>query len=157
MARYDRIARIEPPRRDEAYLGWLALRDLQADERNTDLGRRARLRFMVSRLVHRLVRRGTDIDMESFQRQCDAVREELGQLPSRDAERQRLADFLKEAPDLDVGAIADAILTLGDGARQDGQPFAAEEFYRVGIELAGHHRLEALRGRGEQALASLDG
>jgi hypothetical protein len=155
MARYDRIARIEPPGRDNAYLGWLALRDLEEDERNTDLGRRARLRFMTARLVHRLVRRGADIDADSFQRQCDAVREELGQLPGRDAERQRLADFLKQAPGLDMGAVAAAALDLGDGALEDGHPFAAEEFFRAGTELADRHGLDDVRSRGERALAAL--
>ena len=154
MARYDRIARLDPPDRGDAFIGWLALRDLQEDERDTDLGRRARLRFLTVRLIHRLERRGADIDGDSFRMQCDAVREELGQLPSRDPERQRLADFLNLAPGLDMQAITSAAFDLGDGARSDGQRFAAEEFYRAGLELADRNGLRNARARGEAALAS---
>lgn len=155
MARYDRIARIDPPARDDAFTGWLAVRDLAERERDGDLGRRARLRFLAARLVHRLVRGGNGIESESLQQQCDAVREELGQLPSRDSERQRLAELLRHAPTGDVRAVVRAGLDLADGARDDGAPFAAEEFYRVCTELAGNNGLEALQTRGRQGLEAL--
>ena len=33
MARYDRIARIDPPDRSKCFPGWLSLRDLEGRER----------------------------------------------------------------------------------------------------------------------------
>lgn len=156
MARYDRIARLEPPERDDAYTGWLAVRDLEDRERDTDLGRRARLRFLAARLIHRLTRHGSDLDRDSLQQQCDTVREELGQLPSRDPERERVAGFLKEVPTLDMATIVRATLELADAARAAGHPFAAEEFYRAASALAERHDLDTLRAEGVQGLAALD-
>ncbi|MFO7893415.1 MAG: hypothetical protein R6U63_06775 [Longimicrobiales bacterium] len=156
MARYDRIARLEPPQRDDAFTGWLAVRDLEGRERDTDLARRARLRFLAVRLIHRLIRRGSDLDRDSLQQQCDTVREELGQLPSRDPERERLAGFLKEVTTLDMATIVRATLGLADAARAEGHPFAAEEFYRTAVALAERHDLGTLRSEGVQGLAALD-
>lgn len=156
MARYDRIARIEPPRREDAYTGWLAVRDLEGRERDTDLGRRARLRFLAVRLIHRLIRHGSDLDRDSLQQQCDTAREELGQLPSRDPERERLAGFLKEVPTLDMATIVANTLALADAARSAGHPFAAEEFYHAAVALAERHDLDTLRSEGVRGLAALD-
>lgn len=159
MARYDRIARIDPPGRDDAFTGWLAVRDLQDRERDKDLGRRARLRFLTVRVIHRLALRieAESLDRESLARQADAVREELGQLPSRDRERERLADVLKAAAALDERAIAKKALELGDSYRAEDQPFAAEEFYHVASALAGAYGLGPLEAQGQAALATLDG
>lgn len=155
MARYDRIARIDPPARDDAYTGWLAVRDLADRERDGELGRRARLRFLAARVIHRLARQGDPIDGASLQQQSDTVREELGQLPSRDRERQLLAELLKHAPTRDVPAVVRAGLDLADGARSDGAPFAAEEFYRACMELAGNNGLDELRSEGLRGLEAL--
>ena len=155
MARYDRIARIDPPARDDAYTGWLALRDLAERERDGELGRRARLRFLAARLIHRLARKGDDIDATSLQQQSDAVREELGQLPSRDRERQLLAELLKHAPTGDVAAIVRAGLDLADDARDGDAPFAAEEFYRTCMQLAESNGLDDLRSEGVRGLEAL--
>src|SRR5437660_5201543 len=95
MARYDRIAPLTAPARNEALPGWLALRDLDGRERDTELGRRARLRFLAVRMVRRLIREGFErVPSESFERQIEGVREELGQLATRDVERTKLADLL---------------------------------------------------------------
>ncbi|MDX1673578.1 MAG: hypothetical protein R3314_02155 [Longimicrobiales bacterium] len=155
MARYDRIARIDPPGRDDAFIGWLALRDLQEDERDAELGRRARLRFLAVRLIHRLARRGDDVDPESLQAQCDAVREELGQLPGRDPERQQLADLLKDVPSLDIPTIVDTVLELGETIQAAGHRYGAEELYRAALELAESRGLKELQGRSAQALSGL--
>lgn len=156
MARYDRIARIDPPERDQAFTGWLALRDLAGRERDSQLGRRARLRFLAVRLVHRLIRNGRAVDMRSLRQQCDAVREELGQLPARDPERERLAALLTEVRSLDMASIVRATLELAGAGRADGHRFAAEEFYRASLELATAHRLDTLRAEGQRALVELD-
>lgn len=156
MARYDRIARLSSPDRDSVFTGWMAVRDLESQERDPDLGRRARLRFLAVRLVHRLAGRGDTIDPASLQQQCDAVRAELGQLSSRDPERQRLNDFLTLVATGNAGAVVQATLELADAARVDGALFAAEEFYRAGIGLAERHGLKELQARGLKALAELD-
>ena len=49
MARYDRIAPIPIPAREAAFPGWLMLRDLAGRERDPELARRARLRFLALR------------------------------------------------------------------------------------------------------------
>lgn len=157
MARYDRIARIPPPPRDRAFTGWLVLRDLDGRERDPDLGRRARLRFLAVRLVHRLAGRLDGVDAGSLQRQCDAVREELGQLPGRDPERHQLAEFLHAVSGSDMGAIVRGAFGLGDAYAQSGYGSAAEEFYRAGVELAHRTGLAELGGRGTEALATLFG
>jgi len=155
MARYDRIARIAPPAREDAYVGWLALRDLEGQERDGELGRRARLRFLAVRLVHRLNRRGADVDVASLRLQGETVREELGQLPGRDPERQLLAAFLRDLPTLDFPKIAGATLDLADRAREDGHPYAAQEFFLAARELATRHGLSTLSARADKGLSGL--
>lgn len=155
MARYDRIARIEPPARDDAFTGWLALRDLEGQERDTDLGRRARLRFMAVRLLHRLARSMDRIDGPSLRQQCDAVREELGALPGRDPERQQLADLLRDASSLDMAAVVRGALELGQTVESAGSRWAAEELYRVGLDLAKGDDLGTAQSRCAAALARL--
>lgn len=152
MARYDRIARIDPPQRGDAYPGWFVLRDLEGRERDGDLGRRSRLRFLAVRLVHRLIDRGTDVDRDSLQRQCDGVREELGQLSSRDPERQRLAELLNAVPTLDIPAIVRAALNLAQTSRDGEHWSAAEEFYRASMELAETHNLAELGSEARSGL-----
>lgn len=155
MARYDRIARLDPPERDGAFTGWLALRDLEGRERETELGRRGRLRFLAVRLVHRLIERGDEIDGDSLQQQSNGLREELGQLPSRDMERERFADLAERVPDGDAAAIVRATFGLGDAARAQGHRFAAEECYLVGIALARRNGLAELRSGGLRRLADV--
>lgn len=155
MARYDRIARLDPPDRDHAFTGWLALRDLQSDERDKDLGRRARLRFLAIRLVHRLARRSDGVAEESLRQQCDAAREELGQLPGRDPERQRLAEFLTQVSTLDPATVVDATLELADALVAEGSAYAAEACYRAAIDLADASGLGALHTRALRGLTEL--
>lgn len=154
MARYDRIARLQPPPRNQAFRGWLTLRDLEGREREPELGRRARLRFLALRPVQRLLRRGIEgPSSDSFQRQIDAVREELGQLPSRDPERVRLSEYLKEIGGRTPRGLADATLEVGAAAELAGHPFAAEEFYRTALEITETHALTPQRIRALRSLA----
>lgn len=156
MARYDRIARIDPPGRDDAFTGWLAVRDLAERERDTELGRRARLRFLAARLIQRLIRHGDGIDADSLQQQCNAIREELGQLPSRDSERQLLAELLKHVPERNAEAITQAGLDLANAIRDGGARYAAEEFYRTCMGLAEVNGLEDLRSQSAYGLEALE-
>lgn len=146
MARYDRIARLPPPEREGAFPGWLTLRDLEGREREPELGRRARLRFLALRPIQRLLRQGLNgPTAESFQRQIDAIREELGQLPNRDRERQRLSDYLKEIGGRAPRGMVIATLDVGAAAEAAGHRFAAEEFYRTALEMAAAHSLTEQR------------
>ena len=154
MARYDRIARLDSPPREETFTGWLMARDLEDRERDADLGRRARLRFLAARLLHRILRTGpADLDQESLRQQAEAVREELGQLPSRDPDRERLADLLKQVGALDLEAAVRSAIEMADAARADGHPHAAEEWYRIGLGLARANDLEGLADRASAGLA----
>lgn len=156
MARYDRIARLDLPRREEAFSGWLTLRDLDGREREPELGRRARLRYLALRPVKRLLRRGLDgLDDGSLQRQLDAVREELGQLPIRDPERQLLSDYLRQVGGRTPQGVAQATLDVGGAAEASGHTFAAEEFYRTGLELAEAHGLPRLRAHALRSIGRL--
>ena len=156
MARYDRIARLAPPEREDAFTGWLALRDLDGREREPELGRRARLRYLALRPVKRLLRLGLEgLDDGSFQRQLDAVREELGQLPIRDPERQQLSDYLRQVGGRTPEGVARATLEVGGSAEAAGHTDAAEEFYRTGLELAEHHDLPRLAAHALRSVGRL--
>ncbi len=142
MARYDRIAPLPSPPRDRAMPSWPVLRDLEGRERNADLARRARLRFLALRPVRRLVARGIErVPPDSFQRQIEAVREELSTLPARDPERGRLTRFLHQIGRRTPLAVAAATLDMGEALEEAGQLYAAEEYYRTALELAASYGL----------------
>jgi tetratricopeptide (TPR) repeat protein len=158
VARYDRIARLEAPSRASAFEGWLAMRDVDGREREGEFGRRARLRFLALRPVRRLLARGFDgVDGASLDRQLEGVREELGHLPSRDSERRLLADFLREIEARDPDRLTLATLAVGDAAGSAGHGYAAEEFYRTGLELAESLQLPGPRLRALRSLGWLYG
>lgn len=137
MARYDRIAPIPAPTRDAAFPGWLVLRDLQGRERDGELSRRARLRFLALRPLRRVIALGMErVTASSFQRQLEGIREELGHLPARDPERLLLARFLHEIEGREPAQLARAVVEVGELAEESGHPSAAEEFYRTAQELA---------------------
>ena len=75
MARYDRIAPITAPRRESSFPGWLVLRDIEGNDRDVEVARRARLRFLALRPVTRLLDRGIDgVSRDSYLSQIEAVR-----------------------------------------------------------------------------------
>jgi tetratricopeptide (TPR) repeat protein len=140
MARYDRIARLEAPNRAETFPGWLLFRDLEGRERDTDLGRRARLRFLVLRPVLRMLERGPGrVDPVSLEQQIGDARRELSQLPARDAERLRLEGYLREIEGRALGRLALSTLALGETAVQAGLDFAGEEYFIAACSLARAH------------------
>lgn len=137
MARYDRIAPLKAPDRENAFPSWMALRDLQGRERDPDLGRRARLRFLALRPVRRLLDRGIDnVPVASFERQVEGVREELGHLSARDPERTKLSQFLHRILERTPTALAVATLELGEVIEASGHYYAAMECYLTALELA---------------------
>ncbi|HEX7120234.1 MAG TPA: tetratricopeptide repeat protein [Longimicrobiales bacterium] len=142
MARYDRIAPLPAPTRDRAFPAWLVLRDLEGRDRDVELARRVRLRFLALRPVRRLIRPGVDaVTAESFDRQIEGVREELGHLGARDPERVRLARFLHQIRKRTPLAVTTAALDMGEVIEAAGHPYGAEEFYRTALELADAHDL----------------
>jgi hypothetical protein len=155
MARYDRIARLDPPSRSAAFPGWLALRDLDGRERDPELGRRAQIRFLALRPAHRLLAIGVGkIDGASLARQVAVARSELERLPEEDPERAVVADYLDRLTDGDPGAIVEAGIAVGAACLAAGHGFAAEEFYRTADEMAEAHcldtaRISALRSLGQ--------
>lgn len=142
MARYDRIAVLEPPDRSRAFPGWMVFRDLEGRDRDPDLARRARLRFLALRIVRRLIDTGIDkVPPESIEQQIESAREELGALPARDPERLRVAEFLNRVRGLTPLDLATATLDLGEAAEIGRQEFAAEEFYHTALDLANIYQL----------------
>jgi len=137
MARYDRIAPLPAPVREAAFPGWLIFRDLEGRERDSELARRARLRFLALRPLRRVLALGLEgVSAASYARQVEAIREELGHLPARDPERLRISRYLHEIESRSPADLAAAVAGLGDVAEEAGHACAAEEFYRSGLELA---------------------
>lgn len=142
MARYDRIAALPPPDRAHTFAGWSILRDLEGRDRDPDLARRARLRFLALRLIRRLIDQGIyEISAESFERQLESVREELGVLPARDPERIRIAEFLHQLRELSPIKVATATLDLGEAAEAENLEHAAEEFFHAALDIANLYQL----------------
>lgn len=142
MARYDRIAALDPPDRSRTFGGWTLFRDLEGRDRDPDLARRARLRFLALRIVRRLIEQGIDrVPSISIEQQIESVREELGSLPARDPERVRLAEFLNRIRGLTPLSLATATLDLGEAAEAEHQEYAAEEFYHAALDLANLYQL----------------
>jgi len=142
MARYDRIATLDPPDRSRAFPGWVVFRDLEGRDRDPELARRVRLRFLALRIVRRLIDVGIDrVPPQSIEKQIESVREELGALPARDPERIRIAEFLNRVRELTPLTLATATLDLGEVAEADQQEFAAEEFYHTALDLANIYQL----------------
>ena len=154
MARYDRIARLACPDREDCFPGWLTLRDIDGREREPELGRRARLRFLALRPVHRLLARGLDGPSgESLRQQLEGVRREIERLDTRDPERALLMSYLAEVGGRSPLGLVTATLDVGAAAESAGHSWAAEEFYRIGLDLARDHHLTAHEVRALRRLA----
>jgi hypothetical protein len=156
MARYDRIAPISPPTRELSFPGWLVLRDIEGNDRDADVARRARLRFLAIRPVIRLLDRGVGgIGRESYLAQLEAVREELGYLPARDVERVRLARFLHQVEEPDVARVIVGALEMADACATAGQTYGAEEYGLTAIGLATAQRDQRLLGIAHTVVARI--
>ncbi len=132
MARYDRIAPLTSPARDHAFSGWPVLRDIEGQDRDADVCRRARLRFLALRAARRALDRPADgLSEDSYARQLGLVRDELNNLPARDVERVRVTRFLKQIEDRDVQRLIHALLEYSEQAFAGGHVHAAEEFART--------------------------
>ena len=129
MARYDRIAPLTSPERDQAFPGWPVLRDIEGQDRDADICRRARLRFLALRPALRLAERHTQRpSTESLGRQIQFARDELSGLAARDAERVRLTRFLRQIEDGDARRLVPALLQFAEQSYAAGHVHAAQEF-----------------------------
>lgn len=140
MARYDRIAPLTAPSRDSAFPGWTVLRDLEGQDRDADVCRRARLRFLALRPVRRVLdREPKGVSAESYNRQIAAVANELSSLSLRDVERARLTRFLRQIEDREQDRLIAALLEYAEQAHSAGHDHAAEEYaltanaFRAGV------------------------
>lgn len=156
MARYDRIAPLPAPSREAAFPGWLVLRDLDGRERDSELARRARLRFLALRPLRRVLTVGLEgVTGPSYAREIEGIREELGHLPARDPERVRLSRYLHEIEGRSPLELTQAATGLGELAEEAGHAFAAEEFYRTALELAERLQLPAAAAAALRRLGAL--
>ena len=156
MARYDRIAPLPAPAREAVFPGWLVLADLEGRERDAELARRARLRFLALRPLRRILAVGPDgATAASYARQIEGIREELGHLPARDPERIRLSRYLHEIETRSPAELALAAAGLGELAEDADHAAAAEEFYRTALELGERFDLTAARAVARRRLGLL--
>lgn len=156
MARYDRIAPLSAPARDAAFPAWSVMRDLDGNDRDVELARRARLRFLAIRPVRRLLDKHTAaVSRVSYLAQIEAVREELGHLPARDVERARIARFLHHIEEADPLRAIAASLEMADACAAGGQVFAAEEYALTALGLATVHHAERMQGSANTTLARI--
>ena len=155
MARYDRIAPLSSPSRDNAFPAWAVLRDIEGHDRDSDACRRARLRFLALRPVRRVLDRGDAVSSESFNRQLDIVRDDLNSLSARDVERVRVTRFLKQIEDRDPARLVSALLEYAEQALDAGHVHAAEEF-ALTAEIAEAGAAQPLLSRLQSAEAAGD-
>lgn len=154
MARYDRIAPLAAPMRENAFPAWLALRDIDGSDRDNEVARRARLRFLSIRPITRLLDRGLNgVSRESYLAQIETVREELGYLPARDVERARLARFLHQIEEREPARIIAATLEMADACAVAGQTYAAEEYALTALGLAKANAELRFEGLGHLSLS----
>ena len=154
MARYDRIAQLSAPVRAQTFPGWSVLRDCEANPRDIDAVRRARLRFLTLRPIMRVARAGIGaVQQESLILQVERVADELTQLPARDAERAQMRHVVDALHEGNLESISRAILELVDFELANGTPFAAEEFATCCVELMGTSERPDLHAAAVMALS----
>lgn len=137
MARYDRIAPLSPPSRENAFPCWPVLRDVEANDRDLELARRARLRFLALRPARRLLDSGLSaVGRASYLAQIEAVRQELGYLPARDAERARLGRFLHHIEEPEPARVIAAVIEMAIASVGAAQLYGAEEYALTALGLA---------------------
>jgi hypothetical protein len=129
MARYDRISPLISPEREMAFPAWPVLRDIEGQERDSDVCRRARIRFLALRPVRRVAGREPGaVSLASYTREIERLREELSVLPTRDVERLRIMRFIRMIEDRDPKRMVSAVLEYAERLDAAGHKHAAREF-----------------------------
>lgn len=155
MARYDRIAALPMPERDDAIPAWCVMRELAGRERDTELANRVRLYFLALRTVRRLVTYRFDVPTESHDRQVAAVRGVLDALPSNSPEQARIRTFLTAVASRQPERVALATLDLAAMAEARSHYEAAREFAHTALAAA-EHANPGVEARACTSLARLD-
>ncbi|MGH7443305.1 MAG: tetratricopeptide repeat protein, partial [Longimicrobiales bacterium] len=166
MARYDRIAALPIPDRDQAIPAWSVMRELAGRERESDAAGRARLYFIALRPVRRLTDRDFAVSDESHDRQLAQVRVEIDSMPASAPERGRLRVYLSAVGTRLPERVATATLDIAALAETRSLYEAAEEYALTALAAARHAnpgvearaltvlaRLARETGRWETALA----
>lgn len=138
MARYDRIAALPLPERDQAIPSWCVLRELSGRERESELASRARLYFLALRPVRRLVDQGFAVPEESHDRQLAHVRSEVDALAAGSPERGRLRAHLSAVATRLPERVALATLDIATLLEARSHYDAAEEYALTAREAAQH-------------------
>ncbi len=158
MARYDRIARLDCPQRSHAFPAWLALRDLAGRERDPELNRRTRLRFLVLRPVHRLLAHGFgSVGKRSMDQQLACVRAELARLAHADRERRALARCLDTMASLSYEELPADLIAAGAMIEAAGHTYGAEEYYLTALEVSRRLGLASARLMAARSLGRVYG
>ncbi|MBI4540666.1 MAG: tetratricopeptide repeat protein [Gemmatimonadetes bacterium] len=125
---------VEQQRRT-TFAGWPVLRDIEGREQDEDVNQRIARRFLVVRVVRTLVDEDFALDPESLHYQVEGVRGEIRPAP-HDEERAAWEDVLAAAEHLDRGALARALLGLGELGERQGHLHGAREIYRNAYDVA---------------------
>ncbi len=136
MARYDRIAALPLPTRDQAVPAWGVLRELSTRERDNELANRSRLYFIALRPVRRLVDRRFAVPADSHDRQIAHVRAEIDALPANLPDRDRLRMFLVAVATRTPERVALATLDIATLAESRSHYEAAEEYALTALSAA---------------------
>jgi ATP/maltotriose-dependent transcriptional regulator MalT len=136
MARYDRIAALPLPARDQAIPCWPVLRELQGRERENEIANRARLYFIVLRPARRLLDLRFVVPEESHDRQIAAVRAEVESLPASSPDRGRLRAYLSALATRQPDRACAATLDIAVLAESRSHYEAAEEFALTALGMA---------------------
>lgn len=143
MARYDRIAPLPTPRREQAFDCWPVLLDCELQPRDAEAGRRARMRFVALRPLARVVRQQEKLDRPSLLRQLTAVNDELGLLGARDPERAVLRSLVGALEGGVVEGIVTSAIAVAEFCLENAAPAAAGEYARWALDLAEQWKCEA--------------
>lgn len=148
--------RAEERLRQERFAGWPVLRDIEGREGDDRANRRVSCRFMVSRMIRRLIEDDFALDAEALSQQVEGVRRELNAGPAPGAggkEPELWERVLDSAAELDLLELASATLQLANEVENQGHLYGARELHRCAYDVAvaassGKMVVDALRFHG---------
>jgi tetratricopeptide (TPR) repeat protein len=119
-----------------AFAGWPVLRDLEGREESQELNRRVGTRFLVARLVRRVVEDDLMVDPDSLEYQVNGVRREMEASEIQGPERELWDRVVSAAAVLDQDELLSAVLGLGVSVETQGHLSGARELHGLAHELA---------------------
>lgn len=136
MARYDRIAALPVPEREDAIPAWPVMRELAGRERDSDTATHARCYFLALRPVRRLADRNFVVSDASHDRQLAHVRVEIDSMSAHAPERGRLRAFLGAVGTRLPERVALATLDIAALAETHSFYETAEEYALTALSVA---------------------